>query len=250
MGGPSRKHIDVLMYHSIAEGDDPTYMRPELFAAQMAALAEAGYRVAPLSELATPAAAAHSTGDRTAVITFDDAYTDFARHAAPILLDRGWEATVFAPTAWVGRKSGWAGACGQQLLDWQEIRDLFKAGIAFGSHAMSHRNLTRLTVEEMKSELTQSRARLEEELGAPVRSFAAPYGATNDLVRAEIARAYEIAVGTRFDRARPDGDSHDIPRIEMYYFKDIDLWRRYLAGRAEGYLAIRQAARSVRAMFS
>lgn len=246
MSGHSRERIDVLMYHSIAAGDGPTCIHPDVFAGQMAALAEAGYRVARLSDLTAWSAGAGARAGKTAIITFDDAYANFAANAAPQLLKRGWTATVFAPTGWIGRRAGWSGAGGEALLDWRQVRSLFAAGIEFGSHAVSHTDLTKLSRDELRSELAESQARLEQELGAPVRGFAAPYGAASAEVRSEVARIYDVAVGVRLARVEADDDIYDLPRIEMHYFKNVGLWRRFLCDKASGYFALRQIARSVR----
>jgi peptidoglycan/xylan/chitin deacetylase (PgdA/CDA1 family) len=244
--GRPAAHIDVLMYHSISGGAGPTCIHPVIFAEQMAALAEAGCQVMSLSQLATLRANASALPARTVIITFDDAYANFAENAAPLLIERGWTATVFAPTGWVGRQSGWEGASGEALMDWRQIRDLTKAGIEFGSHSVWHRDLTTLDGDELSRELTFSQSRLEQELGAPARTFAAPYGALNGKVRAEIARYYDVAVTTRLARTRRTGDLHDVPRVEMHYFRDIRRWRRFLAGRADDYFVLRQIARAVR----
>jgi peptidoglycan/xylan/chitin deacetylase (PgdA/CDA1 family) len=244
--GRSPALIDVLMYHSISTGPGPTCIHPEIFAQQMAALAEAGCHVMSLSQLATLRSGKGTLPGKITIITFDDAYVDFAENAAPLLLERGWTATVFAPTGWVGRRSGWVGAGGEALMDWKDIRSLFASGIEFGSHSVSHSDLTTLSGDNLRSELTDSQSRLEQELGAPVRTFAAPYGAASAQVRTEIARFYDVAVGTRLARVEWKEDIHDIPRIEMHYFRDIDRWRQYLAGKAEAYFALRQLARSVR----
>ena len=235
------------MYHSIAEGDGPTRIDPRRFSDQMAALADAGYAVARLSDVTAWASGIRDLPGRTAVITFDDAFANFATHAAPILLERGWPATVFAPTGWIGRRAGWSGGGDVPLLAWDAMRDLARAGFEFGSHTVSHRNLTELAGDELGCELTDSRARLEDELGAPVGSFAAPYGAANASVRAAIARHYRLAAGARLGRAGRDCDAYDLPRIEMHYFRDLGLWRQFLAGRGAAYLAVRQLGRKLRA---
>ena len=44
------------------------------------------------------------------LITFDDAFEDFAQVAAPILQRHGFSALVFVPTRRLGRPEGWHGA--------------------------------------------------------------------------------------------------------------------------------------------
>ena len=89
---------------------------------------------------------------------------------------------------------------------------------------------------------------LEDCIGRPVTSFAAPYGRTNPAVRAEIRRHYQAAVGTGLARARPTSDLYDLPRIEMWYFRNPGLWRSHLIGGARGYFLLRQVRRRARAL--
>jgi hypothetical protein len=46
----------------------------------------------------------------------------------------------------------------------------------------------------------------------------------------EIADHYAIAFGTRFAEARRTDHRHDIPRIDMHYFRAPLAWRNFLEG--------------------
>jgi peptidoglycan/xylan/chitin deacetylase (PgdA/CDA1 family) len=249
--GAAKTRVLVLMYHSVAYGAGPTFMPPELFAGQLDALQETGYRVARLDDLSRWRRGETEFPNRTAILTFDDALSDFADAAVPPILNRGWSATVFVPTSWVGRRSDWRGAdVSQQVLDWPELRSLHAAGVAVGSHAETHSDLTKLPLEKAAAEIADSKTRLEQELGASVTTFAAPYGAVDAPVRGEIARHYELAAGVKLGRVDAGSDPFDLPRIEMHYFRDLALWRDFLQGGAEAYFAMRQLARSVRSSIS
>jgi peptidoglycan/xylan/chitin deacetylase (PgdA/CDA1 family) len=247
----AKSRVLVLMYHSVANGDGPTFMPRSLYEAQLDALKDAGYHVAPLADIERWRNGEGELPAKTAMLTFDDALSDFAEAAAPAVLSRGWTATVFAPTSWVGRHSGWRGADPRQrVLSWAELRSLRQSGIEIGSHAETHRDLAKLPEEELRAEIANSRIRLEQELDAPVTQFAAPYGAVNAAVRAEIARHYRLAAGVKLGRADRRSDLFDLPRIEMHYFRDLALWRNFLRDGAGAYFALRQVARSVRAGLS
>ncbi len=243
-----RTCVHVLMYHSISSAQGPTCIPPETFAAQMATLETCGYRVATLAELSQARAGGMQLPARCAVITFDDAFADFADAAAPVLSTQKFSATVFVPTAFVGQSASWAGAGTQQspLLSWGDMRDLLGAGFEFGSHSRRHLDLTTLSPADLHAELSESQYQLVSELGVPARFFAAPYGRTNPAVRREIAKLYELAVGVRLARATIQSDKFDIPRVEMHYFRDVRVWRAFLEGRADSYFSVRKVGRAIR----
>lgn len=70
-------------------------------------------------------------------------------------------------------------------ISWSQITEMAASGIAFGSHTVSHPNLTRLTDEELERELTESKYALESKLQQPINTIAYPIGtpsAFNDKV--------------------------------------------------------------------
>jgi hypothetical protein len=62
------------------------------------------------------------------------------------------------------------------MMNWQEAQTMRKAGIAFGSHTLSHPVVSQLTPEELETELAESKQILEEKLDAPILDFAFPFG--------------------------------------------------------------------------
>ncbi len=237
------------MYHSISETAGATSIAPAVFRAQMEALAESGCAVVPLGAVADALDGGDPLPDRAVAITFDDGYLDFAEHAAPVLRELGFTATVFLPAARIGGHEDWTGglrSAPRDLMSWDHVRGLAAEGFTFGGHSLSHPDLTTLDAEALEREVAESAARIEEEVGAAPDLFAPPYGATNGRVRAAVARHYRLAVGVRLDRMTMRDDRYDLPRIEMYYFRDATRWRRHLAGRGDGYLAARKRLRGVR----
>src|SRR5438477_279294 len=77
---------------------------------------------------------------RAVLITFDDGYQDFADEAFPLLERHGFPATVFVVTDAAERTSRWDAAYGQAapLMGWDEIRELSRRGVEFGSHTQTH----------------------------------------------------------------------------------------------------------------
>jgi len=66
------------------------------------------------------------------------------------------------------------------FLNWDQVRELNKAGISFGAHTVSHPILTRILLEEARQEISASKTFIEEQLGDPISSFAYPNGQAAD----------------------------------------------------------------------
>lgn len=83
-------------------------------------------------------------------------------------------------------------------VTWGQARELDASGVELGSHTVTHPILTHASDEELRRELRDSRARLEEELGRAVDLFCYPNGSYDERVRRETERAgYACAVTTR-----------------------------------------------------
>ncbi len=66
------------------------------------------------------------------------------------------------------------------MLNWDQVREMRKAGIYFGAHTVNHPILTNVSLEEGKKEILDSKLKIEQELGQPVRHFAFPNGRERD----------------------------------------------------------------------
>lgn len=237
--------VDILMYHSIAEAPGPTSIAPSVFAAQIEALAASGLPVLRMDQVVAHLASGRG---RAVALTFDDGFLDFAEAAWPVLRRHGLPAMVYLPALRMGGVEDWPGGHrpGRPLMGWDRVRALAAEGADFGSHTATHADLSRLPSESVAEELGRAAARMAEELGAPPRHFAPPYGRAPVAARRLIAARHATSVGTRLGVADAASDLHDLPRIEMLYFTDPRRWRDRLAGRGRAYLALRGALRRVR----
>ncbi|MFN8392158.1 MAG: polysaccharide deacetylase family protein [Bdellovibrionota bacterium] len=105
---------------------------------------------------------------RRVFLTFDDglvgSYDSFMRIAG----DSGVRATWFVVSDRVGSS--------EKFIGWSGLRKLLADGHAIGSHSKTHRSLFNLSDSALRSELKESKARMEDELGVPCPQFAAPFG--------------------------------------------------------------------------
>lgn len=187
--------VPILAYHRFGYKDGQMVVTPDAFAAQLDYLAKNDYRVVRLSELAEFLAGKRALPRRSVVITMDDGYASAYVHAYPLLKKHRFPATVFVYTDFIGAKDA---------LTWEQMREMVASGlIDIQSHSKTHANLAdRLPGESedtyrkrLDTEVRAPQQALETKLGAPVHSFAYPYGDTNALVADRLARAdYRLAV--------------------------------------------------------
>ena len=69
---------------------------------------------------------------------------------------------------------------GVALLDWDGVRALARGGVEIAAHTVTHALLSRVPLARANDELRIARARIEAEVGAPVRGFAYPNGHAAD----------------------------------------------------------------------
>jgi peptidoglycan/xylan/chitin deacetylase (PgdA/CDA1 family) len=66
------------------------------------------------------------------------------------------------------------------MLNWDEVRELWRGGVTMGAHSRSHRILTQLSADDARDELRGSKAEIEKQLGCRVESMAFPNGNCSD----------------------------------------------------------------------
>lgn len=239
--------VRILMYHSIANGRGPLAIPPGTFRSQLDALAERGFRGVSLRDYLALVDGGHSI-DRIVVLTFDDGYHDCAEVVVPDIESRGWSCTIFVSANLIGSPSGWDpdGGGKRALIDWTQANDFSLRRIEIGAHGVTHRDLTQMDFGDACREIDTSKRTIEDRIGAPVVSFAAPYGRITPALREHVSRSFQCAVGSDMAVATAASDRYDLPRIDMWYFRNQERWSAYLDG-ARAYFAVRRALRRVRA---
>jgi peptidoglycan/xylan/chitin deacetylase (PgdA/CDA1 family) len=239
----------ILTYHSICEGRSPLRISPSLFAEQMEWLGR-NAQVVPLAELVEALSRRESLPPKTVALTFDDGFRDFYTDGAPVLRRFGFAATVFLPTAYCGQTNRWPGqpkwVDEQPLLDWRQIVELAGQGIAFGSHSVTHRDLTELPEREAEHEILGSKREIEMNVGGQAEFFCYPYGRWNGTVRKLVARHYAGACSTAAGIVDPRADPFTLPRVDAHYIRHRGLFRILFTDYFRAYLTGRRLVRRIR----
>lgn len=175
--------LSILGFHKVGEPSTscrPTwfYVPEATFAASLSYLKENGWSVLDLEAFLRGLARPDSLPERAVLLTFDDGYRSVRDVALPWLLRFGYPAVVFVPTGFIGGCNSFDAEPepAEAICDWDDLRELERAGLAVQSHGVSHRRFSELTVAEQEVELRRSKAVLEGSLQRPIEVFAYPYG--------------------------------------------------------------------------
>ncbi|MCQ9377385.1 polysaccharide deacetylase family protein [Methyloversatilis sp. XJ19-49] len=209
----------MLMYHAITPGREvpawPWAVSAARFDAQLDALLSAGWHTVTQSEML---AGGPALQPRSVAITFDDGYADNL-YAMESLRSRGMRGTWFIASGSIGRTPQWTeeGQPRGRMLDTGELRAMQQMGIEIGAHSVSHRRLTLLNADELRSEVSDSRSVLEDLLGQSVSSFAYPYGEYDERCTEAVRSAgYSSACTTRTGWAMRDGNPYTLRRLTVF----------------------------------
>jgi len=203
--------MTVLLYHSISESDDSFAVSPAAFEEQMKYIRRY-LDVVPLARAFEHAAGKPVERDSVAV-TFDDGYRDFIEHAQPILLRHRIPATLFVLASEPDRRD-----LGNEhpLVAPADIPNLDRSLVDIGSHALTHRKLSKIPIEEARAELIDSREKIQAAYGATPAYLAYPKGSFNDEVK-EAARSagYAGAVSVIQRTVHEADDPYALPRVQV-----------------------------------
>lgn len=207
--------IPVLLYHRVGYTKGHLTVSPERFRRDLVMLQDYGYHTITLAQFHSYMSGdVANMPDRPILLTFDDGYADNYENAYFTLLNYGMVATFFIITGllWTpGRVSP------------ENILEMRKNGMSFGSHTMSHRSLAELSASDVEDELNSSRTTLESILGVTVDSIAYPRGSYNSAtIKSARQNGYRSGFTTISGRCCQQTSLFELRRIPVFdYSPDI-----------------------------
>jgi peptidoglycan/xylan/chitin deacetylase (PgdA/CDA1 family) len=225
--------VPILLYHQIdvPPGRKAPYrsmtVHPDRFRQQMKWLKRLGYTGLSLRD-ALPYIEGRKSG-RVAVITFDDGFRNVYENALPVLQEHGFTATNFFVANQVGGRNEWdipIGIAPAPCMSPEQLREWAALGHEVGAHTLDHVHLPDVSLDEARRQISQSQVVLQDILGAPVTSFAYPYGHENARMRDMVREAgFAHAVTTERRKTRPGDDQFGLPRLTI---RRNDIWLQFL----------------------
>lgn len=104
-------------------------------------------------------------------------------------------------------------------MTWEMVREMFRAGIEFGGHTVTHPVLSRCSLEQQQYEIQQSKARIEAELGASISAMSYPIGKpgmyTGDTLRLAREAGYHWGFSFINGYATSHSEPLDLRRVAM-----------------------------------
>lgn len=208
--------VNVLVYHHVAN-DTPasTTISPSGFREHLQLLRDNDFTVVPLGD-----AVAALRGDtdivlpeKAVAITFDDAYENIHTNAFPLLKEFDVPFTVFVATDPIDQGF-------QQMMSWDQLRDLQDWGATITNHSRDHDYMIRHSpldeawLQSMLDNIKHAQQRLTQELGDTVpRWFAYPYGEYNETLKQALLDQGYVAFAQHSGGMTANSDWGALPRF-------------------------------------
>jgi peptidoglycan/xylan/chitin deacetylase (PgdA/CDA1 family) len=209
------------------------FVSPDEFRRQMEFLSRNRFTVVSLEDIRAGLSGEKSLPSRCTAITFDDGFEDNYRHAFPIIREYGYPATIFMIGGKIRREgNNFSSEDSDLYLSLPQMKEMIKAGITIGSHGMTHRRLAAIPPEEARSEIVESRNKLEQLLECPIKWFCYPFGSFNKRIVTYVCEAgYQGALSVIRDNRVKGGHLYFLPRVMVmpgismlhfrYYFSNF-----------------------------
>ena len=219
--------VPVLMYHRISdltpkEAKSPLMrdltVSPAHFEEQVKYLVDNGFTCLLASAVDDAVMEGRQLPERAVAITMDDGYRDNFDCAFPILQKYNVPATIFLVTSTVDTEGH---------LTWDNVHTMRPHPVGYGSHTVSHLDLTTLPASQLDYELRESKRVLESRLLERITAVAYPSGQYNADVT---SKAKEVGYLAGWKKGggpvQPGADPYLLPRVRVNGYATMDDFKR------------------------
>ena len=216
-GKKPKPGLTILCYHRTAEGIpvhtsyDSFNVSPRTFKKQMLALRSIrGVKVVSAKTVAGLLKDSTVSPENYVLITFDDGYQNVL-DAAKVLHQENYSAVIFVVTDYIGKPvfdfntyDVWCQGLPNSEPNWYkplslaDCQELLRLGIEIQLHGHSHRPLGSLQDDDLKEEITNSKATIERLGAGDAIALAYPYGSSRAGHFNEHVEAYLKTKGIQF----------------------------------------------------
>jgi len=233
-------HAVALIYHHISD-DTPrlTSVSPAVFERHLRYLDEHNFTIWPLGRILDALDQGQNLPANTVALTFDDAYLSIYTEAFPRLRKRNWPFTVFVSSEGIDRN--YAG-----YLNWEQLRELARAGVEIGNHSHSHAHLLRRQKGEptgrwkvrVRTDIQTAADRIKAETGSASSLFAYPYGEYSHALKAIVNSLGYRGIAQQSGAIGRHSDFLALPRFPMARgYDDLERFRTAVNSRPLPVLA-------------
>lgn len=179
------------------------------------------------------------------MLTFDDGYADNYSNALPLMQKFNYKGVIYLLGDFGCTKNFWDEGESLEsilLMDTDQKKAFVQADWEIGAHTMTHKHLSKLTLEEIIYELKTSKENLENELQTSVISFAYPYGDLTEEVKEQVKyTGFTYGIATDSGGMNILEDPYQIFRVNVFpedgwfqLYKKTSVWYREYFKRKKG----------------
>jgi peptidoglycan/xylan/chitin deacetylase (PgdA/CDA1 family) len=218
--------LPVLAYNKV--GTPPagsrlkdSWVPPEKFRLQIAWLLGGGYSPVFFSELLKAEKTGRELPGKPVLITFEGAYETNYSCAYRILRELGAKGNMFTAFNFIGKADLWRDTAEEPWINMATLEmlgEMRDSGVMeFGSHAMSHPDLSVMPPGDAFWEMAESKKQLEAALGVEISAFAYPFGACSPAIRELALKAgYALDFGSKRGKAAWPGRGGAAPMDRLF----------------------------------
>lgn len=218
-------HAVITIYHHVSDSTPrSTSLTEQELRIQMEYLRNNNFEVWHLDRLISALQNKEPIPERTAVLTFDDAYSSIYDTGWPLLKEFGFPMTLFVSTQPINDQQ-------RGYMTWDQIREMSEQGVIIANHMVHHPHMVDALpgetnadrIARLRAELLQAQEDIRNETGQDHKIMAYPYGEYDDDIVAFIKELGFVALAQSSGAVGYYSDFTALPRYPLAAsFADIE----------------------------